>query len=213
WLMMRLTRNIRDIPTSIIVQFIGTFGVWIVADEVGLSAVLTMVSFAVSAARPASEITPARMRIPSYAVWETAVFVLNVLAFVFIGLQLRPILMDLDPARRVLYFCVAGSVLVTVIVVRILWVMIYYATVRWRRRGVAPSAQVAPPVPPFRGVLIVGWSGMRGIVTLAAALALPMQINGRAFPFRDLIVFTAFAVVLGTLVIQGLTLGPFLRTL
>src|SRR5262249_27191312 len=67
------------------------------------------------------------------------------------------------------------------------------------------------PPPTFRGALVVGWSGMRGIVTLAAALALPTDVNGTAFPFRDLIVLTAFAVVLGTLVIQGLTLGPLVR--
>jgi CPA1 family monovalent cation:H+ antiporter len=211
WVLVRVTRHLRDVPTSIIVQFITTFGVWIVAEEAGLSAVLTMVSFAVSVARPASEITPARMRIPSYAVWETAVFVLNVLAFVFIGLQIRPILSGLDPALRVRYFWVAGAVLVTVIVVRIAWAMIYYAVVRWSRRHVRPHVRGSRPLPSFRGVVTVGWSGMRGIVTLAAALALPLQINGTAFPFRDLIVFTAFAVVLGTLVIQGLTLGPLLR--
>ena len=212
WLVTRVTPHIHDVPTSIIVQFITVFGVWIVAEETGLSAVLTMVCFAVSVARPASEITPARMRIPSYAVWETAVFVLNVLAFVFIGLQIRPILSNLAPAVRLQYFWVAGTVLLTVIVVRIAWAMIYYAVVRWHRgraRGRSPGSR---PLPSFRGVLTVGWSGMRGIVTLAAALALPIRINGAALPFRDLIVFIAFAVVLGTLVIQGLTLGPLLRT-
>jgi Na+/H+ antiporter len=212
WLLPRMTQNIQDVPTSIIVQFLTTFGVWIVAEEIGLSPVLTTVCFAVWVARPASEITPARLRIPSYAVWETAVFVLNVLAFVFIGLQIRPILMDLDPAVRARYYWIAGAVLLTVIVIRVVWAMIYYAVVRSRRRRV-PPVRGARPLPSFRGVLIVGWSGMRGIVTLAAALALPLQINGRALPFRDLIVFTAFAVVLGTLVVQGLTLGPLLRRL
>jgi len=212
WLSLTVTKNIRDVPTSIIVQFINTFGVWIVAEEAGLSPVLTMVCFAVSVARPASEITPARMRIPSYAVWETAVFVLNVLAFVFIGLQIRPILTSLAPEVRLQYFWVAGAVLLTVIVVRMAWAMVYYAVVRWHRGRVRGRPPGSRPLPSFRGVLTVGWSGMRGIVTLAAALAIPIHINGAAFPFRDLIVFTAFAVVLGTLVIQGLTLGPLLRT-
>ena len=135
---------------------------------------------------------------------------LNVLAFVFIGLQIRPILIGLDPAVRIRYFWVAGAVLATVIGVRIAWVTIYYAGVRLCE-PVMSRREARARSPSFRGVLIVGWSGMRGIVTLAAALALPIQINGRAFPFRDLIVFTAFAVVLGTLVIQGLTLGPLLR--
>ncbi len=151
WLLPRLTQKIDDVPTSIIVQFLTTFGVWIVAEEIGLSPVLTMVCFAVWVARPASEITPARLRIPSYAVWETAVFVLNVLAFVFIGLQIRPILMGLDPAVRVRYFWVAGAVLLTVIVIRIVWAMIYYAVVRSRRRSCPACARGAPtPVVPRR---------------------------------------------------------------
>ena len=212
WLVLRLTMRIRDVPTSIILQFITTFGVWIVADEIGLSAVLTMVCFAVSVARPASAITPARMRIPSFAVWETAVFVLNVLAFVFIGLQIRPILTGPEPGARDRYFWVAGAVLLTVIVVRIAWVLIYYGLYRTVAGRAPRRSGPSRSTPTLRGALVVGWSGMRGMVTLAAALALPHQLNGTGFPDRDLIVFTSFAVVLGTLVIQGLTLGPLLRS-
>ncbi|MGH9139669.1 MAG: cation:proton antiporter [Vicinamibacterales bacterium] len=211
WLLLRLTRNVRDVPTAVIVQFITTFGVWIVADRIGLSGVLTMVCFALAVARPASEMTPARMRIPSYAVWDTAVFVLNVLAFVFIGLQVRPILSGLGPAVRAHYLWAAGAVLLTVILVRVAWVMVYYAAARWRSGLANRQARRSRPQPSVGGALLVGWSGMRGIVTLAAALALPLEANGTAFPFRDLIILTAFAVVLGTLVIQGLTLGPLLR--
>jgi CPA1 family monovalent cation:H+ antiporter len=178
----------------------------------GLSGVLAMVCFALAVARPASEVTPARMRIPSYAVWETAVFVLNVLAVVFIGLQIRPILTALDPTARVQYLWIAAAVLLTVIVVRIAWVGIYYAVVRTRRRYAGRHGSSPLPPPSFRGALIVGWSGMRGIVTLAAALALPIQTGATAFPFRDLVVLTASAVVLGTLVIPGLTLGPLVRS-
>jgi CPA1 family monovalent cation:H+ antiporter len=212
WTVLRLTRNVRDVPTAIIVQFITTFGVWILAEQLGLSGVLTMVCFALAVARPASATTPARMRIPSYAVWDTAVFVLNVLAFVFIGLQIRPILTGLDSSVRLRYLGIAGAVLLTVIAVRIFWVTAYYAVFRWGSHR-APRRRFGSPLPrpTFRGAMIVGWSGMRGIVTLAAALALPLETRGAAFPFRDLIVLTSFAVVLGTLVLQGLTLGPLLR--
>src|SRR6185503_1041371 len=152
--------------------------------------------------------TPARIRIPSYAVWETVVFVLNVLAFVFIGLQMRPILGSLAPADRGRYFAVAGAVLVTVIVVRLAWHMSFNAVVRWRHRRLG----FHPPRPMLRpsvgSGLVISWAGMRGIVSLAAAMALPP-----AFPYRDLIVLTAFCVVLGTLAIQGLTLKPLLRAL
>jgi CPA1 family monovalent cation:H+ antiporter len=141
-------------------------------------------------------------------VWETAVFVLNVLAFVFIGLQIRPIVGSLEPALRGRYFAVAGAVLVTVIVVRIAWHMSFNAVIRWRERRFG----FRPPRPMLRpsigSGLVISWSGMRGIVTLAAALALPAD-----FPFRDVIVLTAFCVVLGTLALQGLTLGPLLRAL
>ena len=208
WLFMRLTDRVQDVPTAIILQFVSTFGVWIVADRIGLSGVLTMVCYAVTVARTAPERTPARIRIPSYAVWETVVFTLNVLAFAFIGLQIRPILASLEPAARGRYFAVAAAVLVTAIVVRIAWHMSFNAVVRWRDRQFGfhpPRPMLRPSV---KSGLIISWSGMRGIVTLAAALALPA-----AFPFRDLIVLTAFSVVLGTLTIQGLTLGPLLRVL
>ena len=209
WLMTR----VRDVPTAIILQFITTFGVWILAERIGLSGILTMVCYAVAIARRAPEVTPARMRIPSYAVWETAVFVLNVLAFVFIGLQIRPILVGLDPALRLRYLYISGAVLLTVIVVRIAWVMTYYAIVQWKIRRFGFHPRRPRPRPSFAGALVVSWCGMRGIVSLAAALALPLYVGGGAFPFRDLIVLTAFSVVLGTLVIQGLTLGPLLRAL
>ena len=208
WFFLRLIERVRDVPTAIILQFVTTFGVWILADRIGLSGVLTMVCFAITVARTAPERTPARIRIPSYAVWETVVFMLNVLAFIFIGLQIRPILEGLEPAARGQYFAVAGAVLVTVIVVRIVWHMFFNAVIRWRHRRIG----FHPPRPMLRpsiaSGLVISWSGMRGIVSLAAALALPA-----GFPFRELIVLTAFLVVLGTLAIQGLTLGPLLRAL
>ncbi len=212
-LMLAVTDRVRDVPTAIIFQFITTFGVWIVAERIGLSGVLTMVCFAIAVSRRAPERTPARIRVPSYAVWDTVVFVLNVLAFVFIGLQIRPILTALEPGRRAPYFEVAGAVLLTVIVVRVAWVMTHNAALRWkiRRYGFHPPRPTLRPS--VRTGLVVSWSGMRGIVSLAAALALPLQAGDSAFPFRDLIVFTAFSVVLGTLVIQGLTLRPLIRAL
>src|ERR1700730_16208424 len=208
WLSLRLTDRVRDVPTAIIFQFVSTFGVWILADRVGLSGVLTMVCYAISVARTAPERTAARIRIPSYAVWETVVFMLNVLAFAFIGLQIRPILTSLEPAARGRYFAVAGVVLLTVIVVRIAWHMSFNAVIRWQERRFG----FHPPRPMLRpsvgSGLLISWSGMRGIVTLAAALALPA-----VFPFRDVIVLTAFSVVLGTLALQGLTLKPLFRVL
>jgi len=208
WVTLRLLGRVQHVPTSIILQFITTFGVWILAEQIGLSGVLTMVCYAVTVARTAPERVPARARIPAYAVWETVIFGLNILAFVFIGLQIRPILNSLAGADRGRYFLVAGAVLFTCITVRIVWHMSFNGVVRWRERVVG----FHPPRPMLRPTvgsgLVISWAGMRGIVSLAAALALPP-----AFPYRDLIVLTAFSVVLGTLTIQGLTLGPLLKAL
>jgi NhaP-type Na+/H+ or K+/H+ antiporter len=169
---------------------------------------LTMVCYAMMVAQTAPERTPARIRMPTYAVWETVVFALNILAFIFIGLQIRPILESLDATDRGRYLAAAGTVLLTVIVVRLAWHMSFNAVIRWQHRRVG----FHPPRPMLRPTvgsgLIISWAGMRGIVSLAAALALPS-----AFPYRDLIVLTAFSVVLGTLMIQGLTLKPLIRAL
>jgi CPA1 family monovalent cation:H+ antiporter len=125
-------------------------------------------------------------------VWETVVFVLNILAFIFIGLQIRPILESLEPGARGRYLAVAAAVLLTVIVVRLAWHMSFNFVIRRRDRryGFRPPRPMLRPT--VASGLIIAWAGMRGIVSLAAAMALPAT-----FPFRDLIVLTAFAVVLG----------------
>ena len=217
WLLARIylicVRPLSDIPSAIVLQFVSTFGVWLLAEHIGLSSILTVVVYAITLARRAPRETPARLRVPSYAVWDTAVFVVNVLAFVLIGLQLRPILGRFPASTRGDYFLVAVAVVATVILVRIAWLMTYGAAVRWkiRRFGAGDRRPVLPPT--IRGGLIASWCGMRGIVTLAAALALPSGEGASAFPYRDLIVFCAFAVVFGTLVLQGLTLKPLVLAL
>jgi CPA1 family monovalent cation:H+ antiporter len=208
WVALRVMDRVQHVPTAIILQFVTTLGIWLLAEQLGLSGVLTMVCYAITVAQTAPERIPARTRIPTYAVWETVVFALTIFAFIFIGLQIRPILDSLEASDRGRYFVVAGAVLLTVMVVRAAWHMSFNAVVRWRHRQVG----FHPPRPMLRpsvaSGLIISWAGMRGIVTLAAALALPA-----AFPYRDLIVLTAFAVVVGTLVIQGMTLKPLLRWL
>jgi monovalent cation/hydrogen antiporter len=208
WIALRMFDRIQHVPTAIILQFVTTFGVWIVADYLGLSGVLTMVCYAMTVAQTAPARTPARVRIPTYAVWDTVVFALNILAFVFIGLQIRPILASLDPSERRQYFIVAGAIVITVIIVRMAWQLTATALAAWRYRWSKTATRTRPVESTLGGGVLIGWSGMRGIVTLAAALALPAR-----FPRRDLIVFASFSVVLTTLVLQGLTLRPLLRVL
>ena len=176
-LLMRMMERVKHIPTATILSFVSVLGVWLLAEQLGLSAVLTVVCCAIWVARTSPGRTPARMRIPVYAVWDTVVFALNILAFIFIGLQLRPIWERLPAGDRTRYLAVAGAVLVTVIVVRFAWHMSFNAVVRWRHRRVGFS----PPRPMLRPTvgsgLVISWAGMRGIVTVAAALALPFEFS------------------------------------
>ncbi|MFK0687885.1 cation:proton antiporter [Mesorhizobium sp. IMUNJ 23033] len=203
--LLTLTR-IEDAASSTVVQFAGTFGVWILADRLGLSAIITIVVYAMTIARTAPRLMSARRRVSTYSVWESAVFVLNVLAFVLMGLQARSIVGRLAGEGQAEAFVFAATVLAVVIVSRLVWVMSYGVIIRWLARfGSAERRREAPTV---RGGVLIGWCGMRGLVTLVAAFALPAD-----FPGRDPIVLAAFAVVLGTLVLQGITLKPLLRWL
>jgi monovalent cation/hydrogen antiporter len=123
WVSGHVTRRIQDVPSSIIVQFVSTYGVWVLADRTGLSPILTMVSYAMTLARSAPAYLPARLRIPSYAVWETAVLVLNVLAFLIIGLELGPIIAAARPGDLGRWIWLGAAVLGTVIGVRLLWTL------------------------------------------------------------------------------------------
>ncbi|MCW5694113.1 MAG: cation:proton antiporter [Pseudolabrys sp.] len=186
-----------------LLEFVTTFGIWIIAERLHISPVLCLVAFAMTLARTANLTTPPRMRIHSFAVWSAAVFLLNVLAFLLMGFQARTILGGMTPDRLREAAWFAGAVVLCVVVVRMVWAVAYsWLSGRWRwLRGGSPRV----PVPQS---ILVGWAGMRGLVTLATAFALPAT-----FPERDMIVLAAFAVVLATLVVQGLTLGPLVRLL
>jgi CPA1 family monovalent cation:H+ antiporter len=204
--LLRVTTRITDLRVAIVMQFVGSFAVWIFAERLGLSAIITTVAFAMTAARIAPGRVGGRERISSYAVWDVVVFVMNVLAFVLIGLQLRGIVERIEDGEWRTYLIAAAAVCATAIVVRIVWVMSYNTVLRWKIRHFGTKSTLNPTV---GSGFVVSWCGMRGIVTLATALALP-DGDSNAFPYRDLIVFCAFCVVLVTLVVQGMTLGPLL---
>src|SRR5436190_4193242 len=188
WIVGHVTRRIEDAPSSIIVQFVSTYGVWLLAEQAGLSPILTMVSYAMMLARSAPIYLPARLRVPSYAVWDTAVLVLNVLAFLVIGLELGPIIKAAGPGELGRWAWLGTAVLATVIGVRLLWTLATALWAQWRiRSGVAPP--VDGPLPSWRTGLVIGWAGTRGLVTVATALALP-----QTFPERGMLLFAAFTV-------------------
>jgi len=187
---------------GILFQFVMAFSVWLLAQRLELSAILAMVGAAMTVAQRDNR-QPPLDRIQSNAVWALLVFVLNVLAFLFVGLEARGIVRALDAEHLREDLAFAAIVLLIVILVRIIIVLIYNRAVRplirHFQRGRPPSIKQA---------IVAAWCGMRGMVTLAAALALPED-----FPRRDLVVLSALAVVLGTLVIQGITLEPLIRIL
>lgn len=184
-------------------EFVGCFSLWIIAEHLKLSAVLCTVAFAMTLATKINLTNPPRMRIHSFAVWDAAVFSLNVFAFLLMGFQARAIIGAMTPDRLEAAGWFAGAVVACLIGVRLLWLLIYNrlaARFQWLRGDLAPASL-------SQGVL-VGWCGMRGLVTLATAFSLPAT-----FPQRDLIVLTAFAVVLATLIIQGLSLPALIHLL
>jgi Na+/H+ antiporter len=206
-LIIRVAHKVAGTLSSIIVQFLVTFGTWILAERLSLSPIVAVVALAAVAARYMPARTSARDRINSYAVWATVVFVLNVLAFLLMGLQARIILSQLPPdeLRHALVF--AALVLGIVIGVRFLWVMTYGTAVRFLQSFFNPGA-LGAPMPKARIGVLVSWCGMRGLVTLATAFSLPPE-----FPGRNVIVLSAFTVVLGTLVVQGFTIRPLIALL
>ncbi|SMF44727.1 monovalent cation:H+ antiporter, CPA1 family [Xaviernesmea oryzae] len=198
-----LTRLVSGTLGGNLLQFVQTFLVWIIAERLGLSAVLAIVTYAMTLARGGEGLSSARMRVQSYAVWSAVVFVLNVTAFLLMGMQARDIVGGMPAGHLGEAALFALLVVVVVILVRfVICIGFNRLHASYERRHGRPE-----PVSVKQG-LLASWCGMRGLVTLATAFALPMN-----FPQRDVVVLTAFAVVLATLVVQGLTLTPIIRWL
>ena len=142
--------------------------------------------------------------------WDLLIFILNGVIFILIGLQLG-MLRAAVPSGKFWPILLAGGVIsLTAIVVRLLWVPLAAALPRW----VSAAIRTRDPMPPWSHIFLASWTGMRGIVTLAAALALPMTTAaGTPFPFRVEIILISFVVILATLVLQGLSLPPLIRIL
>jgi len=180
--------------------------------ELHFSGVLSVVAAGLYLGRRGPYYISPAVRLQGYAFWELVTFLLNGLVFALIGLQLGGIIEQLSDdrytvAQLVLY---AALVSLAVIIARFLWVFPATYIPRWLSRRVRER----DPYPSPRNVTVVSWTGMRGVISLAAALALPLTIEtGAPFPGRDLILFLTFCVILATLVVQGLTLPTLIRAL
>jgi Na+/H+ antiporter len=204
WVIVQIRRRIDDIPVEITISILSGYAGYVPAEALHLSGVLAAVTTGIVLGWKAPEISTASMRLQGYAVWEIITFLLNALLFVLIGLQLPLILEGLSgqPAGELLWWCVAISLVV--IGVRLLW----STTLTFLIRAIDRRPELIPRRSTWRVRTIVGWSGMRGSVSLAAALALEPS-----FPFRDLILLLTFAVIFATLVLQGLTMPALIRRL
>ena len=199
-----IRRRIDDIPVEITISLLSGYAGYLPAEALHVSGVLAAVTTGIVLGWKAPEISTASMRLQGYAVWEILTFLLNALLFVLIGLQLPLILDGLSgqPTGELLWWCVAISLVV--IVTRLLWSQ----TVVFLIRALDRRAVMQERRSTWQSRMIIGWSGMRGAVSLAAALALQP-----GFPNRELIQLLTFAVIFATLVLQGLTLPALIRRL
>jgi monovalent cation/hydrogen antiporter len=207
YLIRQLRRRLDKPPVEITVALLSGYFGYLPAQAAGVSGVLAAVTVGIYMGWHTPELTNAQTRLQGQAVWEIAFLLLNGLLFALVGLQLPGIADRLS--GRSWGELVGDAALVTGVVIgaRFLWII---AT------SVVPPSWVRThdPLPSWRAKTVLAWSGMRGAVSLAAALALPLSTDsGGRFPSRDLIIFLTFGVILGTLVLQGLTLPGLIRVL
>jgi monovalent cation/hydrogen antiporter len=229
WLVVWTRRHVSEDPSiQNIISLLTPFVAYLAAEElphdvlVGLhdligvptdlhfSGVLAVVTTGLYLGRKSPSVTSSGTRLQGFGTWELITFLLNGLIFILIGLQLDRVVNNLDEFTAGELILYAVLVSVTVVVVRVIWVFPATYVPRW----VSRRLRERDPSPPWRSVSIIAWTGMRGVISLAAALSLPFQTaSGAPFPGRDLIIFLTFCVILATLVVQGLSLPLLIRAL
>jgi len=202
WLLVWLAPRLRDTHMETAAGFLAAWGSYIAAEQLGASGVLATVACGVLFGWRRHEVMSARTRLEGRATWGFVVFVMDALVFILIGLSLHGVLGRIGPGQAAVLWPAALAVLATVIVGRFVWV---FPSAHLSR---LPSVRKRDPAPSAATLTVVSWAGMRGVVSLAAALALP-----EGFPGRDTIIVLTFAVILGTVLVQGITLGPLIKAL
>lgn len=203
-----IRRRLDDPPTEITISLLTGYAAYLPAEELGVSGIIAAVTVGIYMGWRAPELITATTRIQTFAFWEIVQFLLNAVLFVLVGLQLRALIDELDPWTAGELIGWAALVSVVVIAVRFAWLFLLSTSHRALPSGFCWRDGH------WRSLTVIAWSGMRGSVSLAAALAIPFAVDGGgAFPQRDLVIFLTYSVILGTLVLQGLTLGPLIRAL
>lgn len=208
WLIIRAARWTKDALTETLLTIAAPYLAWVLAESIHVSAVLACVVGGVYVRQSFSTAVSPMSRLQSRAVWDLVVFIINALIFLILGLQFG-VVMKQVPAGTLGAVLTAGVVVSLVAIgVRLVWVPI--ATVLPRMMSAETRRKEPPPNP--KAVALVAWTGMRGIVSLASALALPVALNnGDRFPYRSEIILITMCVIMITLVIQGATLTPIIR--
>jgi len=200
--------NLADSLIDNLVFLLAPYAAYLSAEALGVSGVLATVAGGIYVSRRSAVIYGPQTRLIGAAVWNLLIYLLNGFVFLAIGLQLRSFVRD--PGFFVKEIGVGLVVSLVAILARIVWVFPATYVPRWTSRAL----QRRDPVPSWRYVAVIAWTGLRGIVSLAAALALPLRdAAGQPFPQRSAIVFVAFCVIVVTLVFQGLSLIPLLHWL
>jgi len=208
FLTAEVRRRLDNPPLEVTIALMTGYFAFIPANAASASGVLAVVAAGVYLGFRTPELTSVQTRLQGYAVWEILVFVLNALVFALVGLQLSRILDTLTGRTAGELTRYALLITGTVIATRILWVPVFSHLPRLLWGSTRHAAK------PFSHSFLISWSGLRGAVSLAAALAIPLSTDaGPPFPDRDLIIFLTFCVILGTLVLQGLSLPLLIRAL
>jgi len=206
-----IERRIDDAPIEIALSFLTPYAAYLAADSIRASGVLAVVACGLYLSRRSSGFFSPGVRLQVNAVWDSLTFILNGLVFIFLGLQLPYVLegaRDHNLRELLMYGAFFSAFL---ILLRLIWAFPGARLSYFIRRRVLRQRERLPPA---RQIFVVGWTGMRGVISLAAAIALPHTLaNGAPFAQRQLIIFLAFSVILVTLVLQGLTLPPLIRAL
>jgi Na+/H+ antiporter len=204
WVISEIRRRIDDVPIEVTISLLSGYAGYLPAEAIHASGVLAAVTVGIVLGWRAPQISTASMRLTGYAIWEILVFLLNALLFVLIGLQLPMILDGLAGESTATLLAQAAAVSLAVILTRIAWMNTVVYVVRALDRRPSQRARRTD----WRFRMIGAWAGMRGSVSLAAALALEP-----GFPNRDIVLFLTFSVIFVTLVLQGLTLPAVIRRL
>lgn len=209
WLIIRGARRTRDELAETLLILAAPYAAWMLAETLHVSAVLACVAGGLYTRQHLSTAVGPKSRLQSNAVWDVLVFVLNAMIFVLLGMQFAKLLRTREAAELPELLMPGLVISIVVIVVRLLWVPIATYLPRWLDRSIARR----DPAPPVRSLVLVAWTSMRGIVSLATALALPLTLaDGSAFPFREQLLYVTMVVILVTLVVQGCSLAPIIRS-